>query len=268
MGGRSVIVTGAGDGIGRATALRFAKSKDRLILVDSDSTRGIGLRDEINKGGGTATFIEAELHQKLDVHNVVAEALDSYGEVNILAHCASYFFAAPLLDTTESDYETVFDHNVRATFLLNRAVAREIIRQAEDVGDTGRESAKAGAIVNVVSNEAVTASADHAIFVATQGAVVQLTKAVALTLSPYGARANAVGVAAIKSEIDDVELKSREDKQQAIAETPLARRGEPEEAASAVHFLASGEASFITGQTVFVDGGRLAMHRRARPAGM
>lgn len=267
MGGRSVIVTGAGSGIGRAAALRFAKSKDRLILVDEDSSRGMSLRDEINKGGGTATFIEAELHQKLDVHNVVAEALDSYGEVNVLAHCDSFFHAAPLLETTESDYDTVFDRNVRATFLLNRAVAREIIRQAGDIDDGGSNTAKSGAIVNIVSNEAVTATADHAIFVATQGAIVQLTKAVALTLSPYGARANTVGIAAIKSEIDDVELESREDKQQAAADTPLARRGEPEEAASAVHFLASGEASFITGQTVFVDGGRLAMHRRPRRSG-
>lgn len=262
MGGRSVIITGASDGIGRAAALRFAKSKDRLILVDSEANGCMAVRDEINQGGGTATFIEAELHQKLDVHNVIAEALDSYGEINVLAHCSTYFQAGPLLETTEADYDTVFDRNVRATFLLNRAVAKEIIRQAGDTGDGGAQVARSGAIVNIVSNEAVTASADHAIFVATQGAIVQLTKAVALTLSPYGARANAVGIAAIKSEIDDVELQSREDKQRVVAETPLARRGEPEEAANAVHFLSSPEASFITGQTVFVDGGRLAMHRK------
>ncbi|RFB03891.1 SDR family NAD(P)-dependent oxidoreductase [Parvularcula marina] len=265
MGGRSVIVTGAVDGIGRAAALRFAKSKDKLILADTDSERGIALRDEINSAGGTATFIEAELHQKLDVHNIVAEALDCYGEINVLAHCATFFHAAPLLDTTETDYDTVFDRNVRAAFLLNRAVAREIIRQAGDTDDGGANAAKSGAIVNIVSSEAVTATADHAIFVATQGAIVQLTKAVALTLSPYAARANTVGIAAIKSEIDDVELQSREDRKHAIAETPLARRGEPEEAANAVHFLASEEASFITGQTVFVDGGRLAQHRKTRP---
>lgn len=265
MGGRSVIVTGAVDGIGRAAALRFAKSRDKLILADADSERGVALRDEINDGGGTATFIEAELHQKLDVHNVIAEALDSYGQINVLAHCATYFHAAPLLDTTETDYDNVFDRNVRAAFLLNRAVAREIIRQASETDDGGPGTAKSGSIVNVVSSEAVTASADHAIFVATQGAIVQLTKAVALTLSPYGARANTVGIAAIKSEIEDVELQSREDRKQVIAETPLARRGEPEEAANAVHFLASAEASFITGQTIFVDGGRLAQHRPARP---
>jgi NAD(P)-dependent dehydrogenase (short-subunit alcohol dehydrogenase family) len=93
---------------------------------------------------------------------------------------------------------------------------------------------------------------------------VQLTKAVAMTLSPFGARANAVGVAAIKEELDESLATTSAERRKSIARTPLARRGEPEEAASAVHFLASGEASFITGQTLFVDGGRLAQHASAR----
>ncbi|MEM6650823.1 MAG: SDR family oxidoreductase, partial [Pseudomonadota bacterium] len=149
----------------------------------------------------------------------------------------------------------------RAAFLLNKAVAREIIKQAAAIGDGGVDTARSGAIVNVVSNDAVTATADHAIFAATQGAIVQLTKAVALTLSPYGARANVVGISSIKSEIDDVELTSVSAKKNALGIVPLARRGEPEEVASAVQFLASGEASFITGQTIVVDGGRLASHQ-------
>ncbi|MBB4659414.1 SDR family NAD(P)-dependent oxidoreductase [Parvularcula dongshanensis] len=260
MAGRSVIVTGAGGGIGRATALRFARSGDRLVLADTDATSGIALRDEIRAGGGEASFIEAELYKKLDVHNVIADALDAYGSVNVLAHCDNLFFSAPFLETSEEDLDLVLDRNVRACFLLNRAVAKQIIKQASAPSDGGVDTARSGAIVNVVSNEAVTASADHAIFAASQGAVVQLTKAVAMTLSPYGARANAVGAAAIKEELDDVESTTTADRKRIIAATPLARRGEPEEAASAVHFLASEDASFITGQTLFVDGGRLALH--------
>lgn len=267
MAGRAVIITGAGNGIGRAAAKRFAKSKDRLILTDSDATRGMSIRDEIVDAGGTATFIEAHTHRKLDVHNVMAEALDTYGEINILAHCDSYFFASPLLETSEEDFDTVFDRNVRAAFLLNRAVAREIIKQAGAPSDGGVDKARSGAIVNVVSGESVTAAADHAIFAATQGAIVQLTKATAMTLSPYGARANAVAVSSIKSELDDLEITTREEKQKVVEATPLARRGEPEEAAGAVHFLASKDASFITGQSLVVDGGRMTQHRRRQAEG-
>ena len=262
MAGRSVIVTGAGDGIGRAAALRFAKSKDRLVLTDPDPVKGKAVTARVTDGGGTATFIEAELHEKIDVHNVLAEALDAYGGVNVLAHCAHYFVAKPLLETTEEDLDRVFDRNMRAAFLINRAVASQIVKQAGAVGDGGVDTARSGAIVNVVSNEAVTASADHALFAASQGAVVQLTKAVAMTLSPYGARANAVGAAAIKEEMEEQDITTTAEKRQVIKTVPLARRGEPEEAASAVHFLASGEASFITGQVLFVDGGSLAVHPR------
>jgi NAD(P)-dependent dehydrogenase (short-subunit alcohol dehydrogenase family) len=167
-----------------------------------------------------------------------------------------------LLDTTEEDLDWVLDRNLRAAFLLNRAVAKQIVKQASAVTDGGVDKARSGAIVNVVSNVAVTASADHAIFAATQGAVMQLTKAVAMTLSPYGARANAVGVAAIKEELDETAVKTSEERKQVIEATPLARRGEPVEAANAVHFLAAEEASFITGQVLFVDGGQLALHHR------
>jgi NAD(P)-dependent dehydrogenase (short-subunit alcohol dehydrogenase family) len=264
MAGRSVIVTGAGGGIGRATALRFARSKDRLVLTCADAARGRALKEDIEEAGGQVTFIEADLHSKLDVHNIIAEALDAYGQVNVLAHCATEFFAAPLLETTEEDLDRVLDHNFRAAFLLNKAVARQIVRQAGETSDGGVDTARSGAIVNVVSNEAVTANADHALFAASQGAIVQLTKAVAMTLSPFGARANAVGVAAIKEELDESLATTSAERRKSIARTPLARRGEPEEAASAVHFLASGEASFITGQTLFVDGGRLAQHASAR----
>ncbi|WP_031550634.1 SDR family NAD(P)-dependent oxidoreductase [Parvularcula oceani] len=260
MAGRSVIVTGAGGGIGRAVALRFARSHDKLILTDESAAKGDALRIEIEEAGGTASFIEADLHKKLDVHNILAEALDVYGEVNVLAHCASHFYAAPFLETTNEDFDRVLDRNLRAAFLLNRAVAKQIIRQAGAVTDGGVDTARSGAIVNVVSTEAVTASADHALFAASQGGILQMTRAVAMTLSPYGARANAVGVAAIKEELEETEIVTSQEKKDAIAATPLARRGEPEEAAGAVHFLAAGEASFITGQTLFVDGGRLASH--------
>ncbi len=260
MSGRSVIVTGAGAGIGRAVAERFAKSEDKLLLVDMDEEAGKAVCSLIKDRGGEATFLHVDVSKKLDVHNVIAEALDAYGRIDVLAHCDGYFFSSPLLDITEDDFDRTINENLRSAFLLNQAVAKHIIKQAGETSDGGVDQARSAAIVNITTTEAVTASADHAIFAAVQGGLSQLTKAVAMTLSPYGARANTVGVASIRRELDEDETDLSGLDLDAEKMTPLSRKGEPEEAANAIHFLASEEASFITGQSLFVDGGRLAMH--------
>ncbi|NNU17479.1 SDR family oxidoreductase [Parvularcula sp. ZS-1/3] len=263
MASRTVIVTGVAGSLGRAVAHRFSKSSDKLILTDRDRERGEAVKEEIIAKGGQATFIAADLDQALDVHNVIAEALDSYGSVDILAHTSSYFYSAPFLETSEAHFDEVMDRNVRAAFLINRAVARQIIRQAEDIEEDGVDTAHGSAIVNVVSNDAVTANAEDAIFAASQGAIVQLTKAVAMTLSPYGARANAVGISGVKGTLDETQVVTAEQRKLSAEATPMGRRGEPKEVAGAIHFLAAEEASFITGQVLFVDGGRLAISKSA-----
>ncbi|MCI5047107.1 MAG: SDR family oxidoreductase [Aquisalinus sp.] len=265
MGSRSVIVTGAGSGIGRAVAERFAHSGDKLVLVDKDEESGRLVTEMITKQGRDVSFLHMDVSKKLDVHNVIAEALDLYDRIDVLAHCDGYFFSAPLLEISEEDFEKTIRSNLFSAFLLNQAVAKQIIKQSGDPADGGVDQARTGAIVNITTTEAVTASADHALFAAVQGGLTQLTKAVAMTLSPYGARANAVGVASIRKELEDVETDLSGRAADAAKITPLSRKGEPEEAANAIHFLASPEASFITGQTLFVDGGRLAMHGQGIP---
>lgn len=263
MASRTIIVTGAAGSLGRATALRFTKSSDKILLTDQDRERGEAVKEEVIARGGQASFIAADLHEALDVHNVLAEALDSYGRIDVLAHTASYFYAAPFLDTSEEAFDEVIDRNLRAAFLINKAVARQIIRQAASPDDGGVDRAQTTAIVNVVSNDAVTANAEDAIFAASQGAIVQLTKAVAMTLSPYGARANAVGVAGVKGTLDETAVTTARQRKASIEVIPMGRRGEPKEVAGAIHFLAAEEASFITGQVLFVDGGRMTISRSA-----
>lgn len=260
MTGRAIIVTGAGAGIGRATAMCFAKRGDCLILVDRDEAEGRAVAEQICEQGGQAGFFHADIAQALDVHNVMAEVLETYGRVDVLAHCDNYFFSAPLLGTTEEDFDRVIGANLRGTFLLNQAVVKQIIKQSEKSSDGGVDKAISCAIVNVTTTEAVTASAEHAIFAATQGGIAQLTKAVAMTLSPYGARANAIGAASIHEEAESRDEGEGDIRKKTVSATPLARKGQPEEVANAICFLASPEASFITGQTLFVDGGQLAKY--------
>lgn len=247
MARRSVIVTGAAHGIGAACARRFAAAGDRLVLADPNEEKGRALADEIAGKGGEASFVLADAAIRLHVHNIIAEALETYGRVDALAHMAFEDFSAPFLETTEEEFDRVVVAKLRSAFLINQAAAKQFIRQAE-----GGSNEFAGVIVNLISTEAVTAAPDHVAFAATQGGLLQLTKAIALALSPYGVRVNAVGIGGIKSE-----LASGADMKELRELAPLKRLGDPEEVAETVFFLASKAASYITGQTVYVDGGRM-----------
>jgi NAD(P)-dependent dehydrogenase (short-subunit alcohol dehydrogenase family) len=239
---RSVIVTGAAHGVGAACARRFAAAGDGLILADIDEEAGAALAADIIAAGGDAAFVHADVSNRLHVHNIIAGALEAYGRIDALAHMSFEDFSAGFLETSEEDFERLIAANLRSAFLVNQAAARQFIRQSE-------KAAQTGAIVNLMSVEAVTAAPDHVAFATTQGGIHQLTKAVALALSPYGVRANAVGIGAIRSEPASARG-TRES-------VPLRRIGDPEEVAETVFFLASNASSYITGQCIYVDGGRM-----------
>lgn len=249
MAGRSVVVTGAAGAVGAAVARRFIAAGDRLVLADIDEQAGKALTEQLRDGGGEATFVHADCSKRLDVHNIIAEALDANDRIDVLAHTVMERFSAPFLETSEDDFDRVIALNMRGAFLVAQAAAKHFIKQSE----TEQADEARGVIVNIGSVEAVTAAADHVAFAASQGGLHQLTKAVAMALSPHGVRVNTVGVGAIKGELD------KATKTNIVREsTPLKRIGDPEEVAEVIFFLASDAASFVTGQSIYVDGGRLA----------
>lgn len=247
MPGRSVVITGAATPIGAACARKFGEAGDRLVLAHANEDAGKEVAEGLRESGMEVAFVHADTSRRLDVHNIVAEALDANGGIDVLAHTVMDRFSAPFLETDEDDFDRVIERNIRGAFLINQAVAKQFVKQEND------DANSSGVIVNVGSVEAVTAAADHVAFATSQGGMHQLTKAVALALSPHNVRVNAVGVGAVKGDMEEgVQPKRMRDV------TPLKRIADPAEVAAVIYFLASEEASYVTGQSIYVDGGRLA----------
>jgi len=247
MSSKSVIVVGAASAIGEACARRFAAAGDRLVLADADEGAGKALAAELKDKSG-AVFVAASIANRLHVHNIVAEALETFGRIDVLVNATLNVASADFLEMPEDLFDATVSANLKGAFLLCQAVARQFVRQI----DQTTESVGDYAIVNLLSTEAITAAPDRTAFAASQGGLQQLTKSAALALSTYGIRVNAVGIGAINAEyMEDFDYKS------AKVTVPLKRIGDPAEVAEAVYFLASPSASYITGQTLFVDGGRL-----------
>lgn len=255
MANRSVIITGAAEGIGAACAERFTQEGDNVILVDKDEEAGKELAERLkNETGDNVTFVHADMSSRLHIHNVIAEALESFEKIDVLVHAAVTHYSAPFLETSEEDFQDVISQNLIGAFLINQAVAKQFIKQIDEVEPTERGFVKHQAIVNIGSVEGVTTQSDHIAFAASQGGLHQMSKGIALSLSPYGIRVNTIGAGPIRGEGEAVKHRGKI--------TPLNRLGEPEDAANVAWFLTSEQASFVTGQTIFVDGGQLVKNHQ------
>ena len=247
------IITGAARGIGYACAERFLADGAKVVLADIDEKGGENAAAALAEKNGDATFVPCDVGDELDVRNLVAETLDKHGQIDVLINNAAMLDSAPFLELEEMDFDAVLKTNLKGSFLLGQAVAKQMVRQVE-------EGKPPGAIVNMSSVNAVFALPDHVAYSVTKGGLAQLTKAMALALAPHGIRVNAIGPGSIMTEMLEEVAKDKAIANRILSRTPLGRFGEPSEVAAIAAFLAGGEASYITGTTIYADGGRLALN--------
>jgi NAD(P)-dependent dehydrogenase (short-subunit alcohol dehydrogenase family) len=250
--GKVAIVTGGARGIGRACVERFLGEGAKVVIADIDEV-GEEVAEDLRKGGGETAFIDCDVGERLDVRNLMAATLEAYGGVDILVNNAGILLGATFLDIEEEDFDRVLRTNLKGAFLVGQAVARQMVSQIEE----GRPP---GAIVNMSSINAVFAIADQVPYSISKGGINQLTKVMALALAPHGIRVNAVGPGSVMTRMLESIATDAQAKRKVLSRTPMGRLGEPAEIAAVVAFLASDEASYMTGQTVYADGGRLPLN--------
>jgi glucose 1-dehydrogenase len=247
---KTVLITGGAKGIGYAIARQFIGEGAQVVIADVDALAGAKCVEEF---GDKAVFVRTDVSKTADVHNLVTEAVKTFGSIEVLINNAAVVHAAEFLDLTEADFDRVIGINLKGAFMVGQSVAKQMVKQVEG-------GAKPGAIVNMSSVNAVFAIANQVPYSVSKGGVSQLTKVMALSLAPYGIRVNAIGPGSIMTDMLASVNSNPEAKARILSRTPLGRIGEPSEIATIASFLASDAASYITGQTIFADGGRLPLN--------
>jgi NAD(P)-dependent dehydrogenase (short-subunit alcohol dehydrogenase family) len=243
---RVTIVTGAARGIGLACAQRFAAEGATVVLADRDESAVMAAAASIAGAQGIA----ADVSRKADVDALVAQALARHGRIDVLVNNAGITHACDFLDLAEEDFDRVLAVNLKSMFLCGQAVARAMVK-----------AGSGGSIVNMSSANAVVAIPNQVPYVVSKGGINQLTKVMAVALAPHGIRVNAIGPGTILTELAKAAVLTDDAaRRKILSRTPLGRCGEPEEVAAVAAFLASDDASYLTGQTIYPDGGRLALN--------
>jgi NAD(P)-dependent dehydrogenase (short-subunit alcohol dehydrogenase family) len=251
LANKVAIVTGAARGIGLAIAKRFVAEGAKVVVADIDEQAGAL---ETKRLGASARFIACDVGDSAQVNRLVEDACKAFsGEIDILVNNAGIVHGAEFIDLREEDFDRVLRTNLKGSFLVSQAAARRMIEQV-------RAGKKPGAIINMSSINALVAIGDQIPYCISKGGIGQLTRSTSLALAPHGIRVNAIGPGSVMTEMLAAVARDREAKQRMMSRTPLGRFAEPEEVASVAVFLASDEASYITGETIFVDGGRLVLN--------
>lgn len=245
------IVTGGAHGIGLAIARRYVAEGARVVIADVDAAAGEAAATDIDDG--RCCFVRADVGDKGDANRLVGEAFRLFDGLDIVVNNAGIVHGADFLDIEEADFDRVLRVNLKGAFLVGQNAARRMVTQV-------RAGKAPGTIINMSSINATLAIPNQVPYCVSKGGLAQLTKVMALSLAPYGIRVNAIGPGSVMTDILRSVGSDRDARRRILSRTPLGRIGEPEEIASVAVFLASKDSSYITGQTIFVDGGRLPLN--------
>jgi NAD(P)-dependent dehydrogenase (short-subunit alcohol dehydrogenase family) len=246
--GKVAIVTGAGSqGIGRGIALSFIREGARVAIAGRTLSKLEDAAHEIEKAGGEVEVIQADVSKADDACMIVRQTIDRFGKIDILVNNAGIHLRKPFFEITPDEWDQVFATNVRGCFLCAQAAAMEMVKQEK------------GKIIMISSNAALIGIPFRAAYASTKGALLSLTRTMAVELAPYHINVNAILPGAIETDLNRDRFADPEWRAEILKRFPLGRTGTTEDIAAAALYLASDDSDWMTGQYLIVDGGHTAV---------
>lgn len=244
------VVTGGARGIGLGCVQRFAQEGAHVVIVDVMKDAGLEAAQEIKDRGGRALFVECDVGIKKDVDNAIAVAISEFGQIDVLLSNAGINRPIDFLELSESDWDLVIQTNLKSVFLFGQGVGKHM-------ADRGIR----GSIINMCSTSAILTMPTLSAYAASKGGIAALTNAMSLSLAPRGIRVNAIGPGTIITDLtkkrlwDDVAMR-----ESILSRTPMGRMGETSDVAGVAMFLACDDSAYVSGQVIYVEGGRIGLN--------